>query len=85
MALRTERVAAEPEAGGPVDSEASRYRKATTVHLVPTVREALEDRAWAERKTVSRLAETLLGEALGLPEGHATSPTRLGPAIGRKA
>jgi hypothetical protein len=50
----------------------TRYRRATTIHLVPAVREALEERAWAERKSVSKLAEILLGAALGL--GDAVPP-----------
>jgi hypothetical protein len=57
----------------------TRYRRATTVHLAPAVREALKERAWVERKSVSKLAEILLGAALGLGDAVPAPVSPAGP------
>jgi hypothetical protein len=54
----------------------TRYRRATTIHLAPAVRQALEERAWAERKSVSKLAEILLASALGVGPPGDPEPSR---------
>jgi hypothetical protein len=59
----------------------TRYRRATTVHLAPAVRDALEERAWAERKSVSKLAEILLASALGFGTAAESEPTRPQPVL----
>lgn len=45
-----------------------RYRKATNVYLHPALRKALEERARAEKRTLSKMTEILLEHALGIEE-----------------
>lgn len=59
----------------------NRYRRPVTIYLPPAAREALEARAAADARTVSKQGELLLVQALGVG-GAGTEP--VAPATERR-
>lgn len=66
----------------------ARYRKPTQFYLPPALRERLEQRAEQEARTVSKMGEILLAQALGVAGGGddraSVARTEPDPREGRK-